>query len=296
MKFCQQFDTLPLPTSETTLLLFMAPLTKDSLAQTTIKLYLSAIRHLHTTFSLHSSYAEELTPRLQLVLKGIKKKQLHSKPPKKRLPITTVVMTCMHNIFARTPDNYDSIMMWAACTLSFFGFLRCGEFTVPSEDNFDLEAHLTLQDIAIDDYMNPSTIRARIKQSKTDPFREGVCIFLGKTYQSLYPIKEILSYLTLRGDTHGSLFLTENNKPLTRQKFYSTLESVLQWCGLDRRCYNTHSFRIGAATSAREAGIPDAQIQMLSRWQSNAYKQYIKTPWQNLARLSKQLVSSTSGE
>jgi len=187
-------------------------------------------------------------------------------------------MTHMHNVFACTPDNYDSIMMWATCSLAFFGFLGCGEFTVPFEDNFDPEAHLTLQDITIDDYTNPSAICVRIKQYKTDPFREGVCIFLGKTAQSLCPIKGILPYLALRGDTHGLLFLTENNRPLTRQKFYSTLESVQQQYGLDSKHYNTHSFRIRAATSTREAGIPDAQIQMLGRWQSDAYKQYIKTP------------------
>ena len=80
MKFCQQLNTPLLPTSEATLLLFMANLAMDSLAYTTIKLYLSVIRHLHMTFGLHSSYAEQLTPRLQLVLQGIKKKQLHGKP------------------------------------------------------------------------------------------------------------------------------------------------------------------------------------------------------------------------
>jgi len=63
----------------------------------------------------------------------------------------------MHNIFASTPDNYDSIMMWATCSLAFFWFLKCREFTVSYEDNFDPETHLTLQDIPIDNYMNPST-------------------------------------------------------------------------------------------------------------------------------------------
>jgi len=46
MKFCQQLNTPPLPTTETTLLLFMAHLTKDYLAYTTIKLDLSAILQL----------------------------------------------------------------------------------------------------------------------------------------------------------------------------------------------------------------------------------------------------------
>ena len=78
------------------------------------------------------------------------------------------------------------------CSLAFFGFLRCGEFTVPSEDDFDPEAHLTLQDSAVNDHINPSTIRVRIKQSKMDSFREGVCLFLGKTDKSPGPIKGIL--------------------------------------------------------------------------------------------------------
>ena len=71
-------------------------------------------------------------------------------------------MTRMHNIFTHISNNYHSIMMWAACSLAFFGFFRCREFTVPSEDDFDSEAHLTLQDIAVDDHINPSTIHVRI--------------------------------------------------------------------------------------------------------------------------------------
>ena len=292
LKFCKHINTPPLPTSETTLLLFSAYLAQQPLAYTTIKVYLSTVRHLHTTLGFHSVYAEQVTPRLQLVLKGIKKKQLHSESPRERLPITTAIMTRIHNIFARTPNDYHSIMMWAACNLAFFGFLRCGEFTIPCEGDFDPEVHLTINDIAIDDHIMPSTVRVRIKQSKTDPFREGISLFLGKTDHTIYPIKGILPYLAIRGKKLGPLFLTKDNKPLTRQKFHSTLAVVLQQVGLDNKKYNTHSFRIGAATSARQAGIPDAPIQMLGRWQSSAYKQYIKTPQEDLASLSKQLISS----
>ena len=130
--------------SESTLLLFSAHLAKQSLVHTTIKVYLSAIRHLHITHGLHNTYAEQLTACVQLVLKGIKKMQLHNKPLKQRFPITAAIMTCIHSTVAQNPNDYHSIMIWAACSLAFFGFLRCGEFTIPSDSDFDPQAHLTI--------------------------------------------------------------------------------------------------------------------------------------------------------
>ena len=118
--------------------------------------------------------------------------QLHNKPLKQRLPITAAIMTRIHSTVAQNPNDYHNIMIWAACSLAFFGFLRCGEFTIPSDSDFDPQAHLTIDDIAIDNHITPSTIRVRIKQSKTDPFREGVYLFLGKT-DELYALSREFS-------------------------------------------------------------------------------------------------------
>ena len=60
---------------------------------------------------------------------------------------------------------------------------------------------------------------------------------------------------------------------------------------MDKGNFNTHSFRIGAATSAIDAGISDAQVKMLGRWRSNAYQLYTKTPPSELAKLSKKLAA-----
>jgi len=42
--------------------------------------------------------------------------------------------------------------------------------------------------------------------------------------------------------------------------------------------YSGHSFRRGAATSARLAGLSDSEIQLLGRWKSDSYRLYIDTP------------------
>ena len=78
---------------------------------------------------------------------------------------------------------------------------------------------------------------------------------------------------------------------LTRQIFATALDNLLTELQLDPGEFNTHSFRIGAATSAKEANISDMHIQMLGRWKSNAYQSYIRTSPSKVAQLSKQLVA-----
>ena len=61
-------------------------------------------------------------------------------------------------------------MLWAACCLGFFGFLRSGEFTVPEDGEFDPGQRLSFSDIAADSsLLDPKVLSIRIKQSKTDP-------------------------------------------------------------------------------------------------------------------------------
>ena len=68
---------------------------------------------------------------------------------------------------------------------------------------------------------------------------------------------------------------------------------MLEKLHLDTKSFNTHSFRIGVATTAAMVDIPDSQIMMLGHWQSDAYQRYIKMPPQVLANLSKLLATQS---
>ena len=57
-----------------------------------------------------------------------------------------------------------------------------GEITIPSEAAYDKAVHLNMEDIAVDNVANPSTVKVVIKASKTDQFRKGVDIYLGRTH------------------------------------------------------------------------------------------------------------------
>ena len=89
-------------------------------------------------------------------------------------------------------------MIWAACCLAFSAFLQVSEFTIPADDQYDESCHLSFISVSIDNRNNPQQLRISIKQSKTDPFRKGVDIFLGATNSNVCPVKGILPYLAVR--------------------------------------------------------------------------------------------------
>lgn len=93
--------------------------------------------------------------------------------------------------------------------LCFFGFFHSGEITISSDSSYDKGAHLSYEDIAVDRLHCPRVLKVRLKASKTDPFRVGVDIFVGKTGNQL--CNSIL-HMVARGPGEGPFFCFE---PLT---------------------------------------------------------------------------------
>ena len=114
-----------------------------------------------------------------------------------------------------------------------------------------------------------STVSIRIKASKTDPFRQGVTIYLGVTKTTVCPVKAILAYIAVRGTHEGPFFYFSSRKMLTRDRFMKEIRLALSKAGMDPDVYARHSFRIGAVTVAYAKGIKDST---LGRWKSYAYQ------------------------
>ena len=62
--FCREVAVPPMPASEAMLILFVSYLATQSITHTTIKVYLSAVRHMHVLAGLNSLFNAQLTPRL----------------------------------------------------------------------------------------------------------------------------------------------------------------------------------------------------------------------------------------
>ncbi len=161
--------------------------------------------------------------------------------------------------------------------------------TVPSDSDFDPTVHLTKEDLALDNQDAPSMLRVNLKQSKTDPFRRGIQLFVGKTRTDLCPVAAILAYLVVRENKPGPLFMYQDGCCLTRQRLVVAVREALERAGMDQACYCGHSFRIRAATTAAARGIEDAVIKTLGRWKSLAYLEYVKIPRDQLAGYSARL-------
>ena len=132
-------------------------------------------------------------------------------------------------------------------------------------------------------------VRVCIKQSKTDPFRRGISLYLGKTSSDLCPVMALLNYLVARGKKEGPLFMFSDGRHLTRQRLVEAVRQALVMAGLDASKYCGHSFRIGAATTAAERGMEDSIIKTLGRWRSLAYLEYVRIPREQLAHYSRLL-------
>ena len=182
-------------------------------------------------------------------------------------------------------SSRDHVMQWAACCLGFFGFLRAGEFT--TSQPFDPTNHLAVSDMQADMLVNPTCFRIRIKCSKTDLFRMGCDIYVGRGRGSICPVVAIGKFLAPRGGAPGPLFCYADGHPLSRQQLSSSVQSILHSAGYTG-LYSGHSFRIGAAKTAAARGVPDHLIKTLGRWSRDAYQLYIRTPIGSLTQISSQ--------
>lgn len=287
-KFYQVPDPI-IPTTESILCYFVVHLAR-TVQHDTIKVYLSATKHLH----LQQNYNLELDKfiRLQYVLRGIKRSQ--TKSTKIRLPILQEHMEMFfHLLQPFSVRNHDNIMIWAAMCLAFFGFLRTSEFTV--DRLFQDDKHLGKRDIVFEpSLVSPVRMTVNVKCSKTDPFRKGIKLTIGKTGKNVCAVNAVKHYLTFLDNKEQKkpLFTCQDGKPLSRTRFVKEVQNLLEMSGANPLHFNGHSFRIGAATAAAAAGLPSWLIKNLGRWTSDCYERYVRTPVSVLEAASKALVKS----
>ena len=263
----------------------------NGLSYSTINSYLSALRYLHILHNVPEPQQVSL-PKFLLVKKGIRRVKALTHPQKPRLPITPSILRQIKALWSVKPIHQDTVMLWAACCLCFFGFFRLGEIVCSSENSFFEHKDLLLSDLAVDSHSHTSYIVVKVKQSKTDQFRKGAQVIIGKTDDDLCPVAALLQFVALRGPWHGPLFRFSDGRYLTRQNFVSRIRQALETLGLESSHYAGHSFRIGAATTAAKANIEDSLIKTLGRWESCAFTAYIRTPVPLLARVAKTLSST----
>ena len=118
-----------------------------------------------------------------------------------------------------------------------------------------------------------------ICQLKTDPFCSGHVITIHVSRTSTCPVKAMHQYASQvpGSQRQGPLFHGGRFSSLMRQNLAVTLHHLLQPTNFDEQHFVSHSFHLGAATTAAAAGLP-TWLKTLGRWISDAYETYIQPP------------------
>ena len=267
----------PLPSTDTVLSYYAAHLSA-TLQPTSVRTYMSAIRNLHV--ELGYAYPSGPTTLLCRVMRGISHLPNSERT---RLPITMPLLRRLCSQI-RTPhlrSPQDKSMLHAALTVGFHGFLRCGELVSLTRDDITLAADLT-------------ALSVRIRHSKTDQSGKGFTLLIGPSPdQEICPVRAIQQYLSLKfQSSHAQLFTYRSGAALSKQDISREIRNLLPLCGVV--CpeeYATHSLRIGAATTAAIAGVPEHLIRHMGRWKSDAALKYIRVSSVEVSQLSAKLAS-----
>ena len=291
LSFCQRAGLTPLPVSERSLILFVTFLAREGLRPQSISGYLSAIRHLEVEVG-GSSTPRGIWPRLHYTLKGVSRSMVNT-PTLTRLPVTPAILRLLKTQWeSGRVDHFLARLFWAVACTAFFGCFRLGELlaTVPGAPHGVL-----VKDVVFEWRASPPRASLLLRLSKTNQVGPGTPVILGATGQDLCPVIALHNFLSVRQAGSGPLFTCQDGSPLAKDVFVRAVRLALLQAGVDCSKYSGHSFRIGAATAAAQAGVSPDKIKLLGRWSSEAYMVYIKTPPGDIAAMSSLLVASTRG-
>lgn len=260
----------PFPATFHSLSDWVASLSVKRVKTKSIKAYLTGIRSAHVDMGFEDLDVFH-SPRLKRIIDGSRRLRGEI-DTQERCPITKDVLLKILPHFDRSTKHGATIQ--AAFCLAFAAFLRVGEFTYEPKDlreeDFD-QWFLTRRQVRLyEDHLELT-----LPSSKTDPFRRGVTLTIAATNDEACAVRA-LRHLFQRYPTSLSSPLFEINGVFSRRLITDNLRQALRSVGLQGH-YSGHSFRRGAATSARIAGLSEDEIKLLGRWKSDSYRLYIKT-------------------
>ena len=141
---------------------------------------MAGIRLLQIDRGLGDPFLSSLC-KLHYVLRGVKRTQAEDGgSSRKRLPITPSLLRSIKGIWDPNCADPDLIMLWAACCVAFFGFMRAGELTVPSDKGYDAAVQLSLSDISVDNPTSPGVLCVRLRPPRRTLSARGSPCSLGR--------------------------------------------------------------------------------------------------------------------
>ena len=261
---------MSLPLSHQDVLCFVAYMRTRDVTNSTISSYLASIRL--AMMSAGHECSNMRTPIVKQVLRGIRNIKADPRAlagKKSRRAMTTHHLRLLgHSLSTSQASPYIKAMVWAVSLGAFWGSLRVGEILCPLSSSFDEKSSCLLSDLQFTD----SGMKIWIRSPKIFSPQGDVVEIFEVARSSLDPVLAMKYYHKLRQEKHGGrkeapLFVGEDGRPFTRQKFNTLLHQFLDpYVQDDKDSLSGHSFRSGLATLMEAAGVSQEDIKAWGRW------------------------------
>ena len=283
LRECCKAKNIPctLPVSHNTVVSFVLWLAFErKVSSASISIYLAGIRQLH--IQLGCACPDIRSDFVKMLLQGKKNSEFCADSDRngdKRKPITPALLLRMKQWLTDSKlEMGDKRMVWAACTILFFGAFRASEVLVTDALTFDPRFTLCAEDITLSKNTDrSSTLSANIKIPKEVKNGENQLVTIHEASDKrLCPVLAWEKWQAYQPPTEKGqpAFRWLSGLPFSTRQLNNTLKDALH---PDSTGYSTHSFRIGAASTMSQLGFSDDDIRSIGRWKSTAYNSYIRT-------------------
>ncbi|XP_066450327.1 uncharacterized protein [Eleutherodactylus coqui] len=186
-----------------------------------------------------------------------------------RRPITFELLNAILEVLGEVcEEGSEAELFRVAFAIAFFAAMRIGELVSASKSR---PGGLMYGDVLVDE----DCIKIGVRRSKTDVYGVGEWLRIGKLGTKWCPVVLITGFLERHCGT-GPFLKHASGLPLTKYQFTAVMRGSLNKLGLNPKDFGSHSFRIGAVTSAFSCGMGIEGIKRVGRWRSDAYRSYVR--------------------
>ena len=266
-------ENITLPVSNSNITRFISFLYDKGYPWASIRNYLSSINYFHK-INGHPPVCNN--PVINYMRQSIQQNSRGTsllKPISKELLVKIIEGVTNNKNFS----TYNKILLKACYMLLYHACLRIGELAI---SNGNKEHILNRNQVII---KTGKSLKIKFHSFKHSRLAEPSLIVA--THSGEYcPVKAMEEYLAIRRqkDSCNALFTNCEGTEIRREEVTDPLQTVISSLGLNKKDYNSHSFRIGRTTDMYTAGVPIRKIKAAGRWKSEAFRKYIRMDTVNL--------------
>lgn len=251
----------PIPVPVSTLRFFVGHLHARGFAAASIATHVAAISFVHKILGWDD-------PAQDFHLRAVMKSVRRSVVPDTRSPISQPSLQALiRHCYRVYGMHYEFLLFRCLFSFAFYGFCRIGELVQSS----GADHRLRFEDVSIAN----DEVQLRFRSFKHST-GEGKAV-LKRTGSVCCPVRAAEEYLLRRPTSSASrpFFISVNGSDICRPQVVVRLKEWAGAVGLGGRV-DGHSFRIGATCHAAAQGRSDAELRMLGRWKSDAFRVYLR--------------------